>query len=96
MFPPALAVAFTVAFVATGVYALTRYVQLSAPGPDHAVNGPGRAVELLHLLMSLAMIAMAWGLGGGPTTGSGVVQLAVFGAFTLGFTLLAVRARVPG
>lgn len=94
MFSPAVAVAFTVAFVATGCYALARYVRLSSrTGPDPAASGQARAVELLHLTMSVAMIAMAWGVSGGPETGSGLVQIAVFGLFALVFATLAARVR---
>lgn len=94
MFPTVVAVVLTVAFVATGVYALARYVRLASDrGPGRDAGGQARAVELLHLLMSLAMIAMAWGWSGGPDTGSGVVQLVVFGAFALVFAVLAARAR---
>lgn len=94
MFPSAAAVSFTVVFAATGLYALVRYVAISSrPGSSPTTAGPARAVELLHLLMSVAMIAMAWGWSGGPESGSGVVQLAVFGTFTLVFATLAARAR---
>ncbi len=54
--------------------------------------GPGphtRAVELSHLLMSLAMVAMVW-MWGGP--GARAVQLVVFTGFTAMFLLLGGHA----
>jgi hypothetical protein len=93
MFPPALAAVFTVAFAVTGLYSLGRYVRLSAAtGPAARVSGQARATELLHLLMSVAMIAMSWGRSGGPETGSGIVQLLAFGVLSLLFGLFAARA----
>ncbi|GAA4905436.1 uncharacterized protein DUF5134 [Actinomycetospora succinea] len=98
MFSAPLAGAFTALFVLTGAYAFVRYVRITT-GATHAArgsDGEARAVELLHLLMSIAMIAMAWGWSGGPTSGSGVVQLVVFGVLTVLFGGLAAVARDRG
>lgn len=104
---PALAVALTVVFAVTGASSLWRYARLSglptaAPGTS-AATGPrleARAAELLHVLMSVAMIAMAWGWSGGPTSGSGLIQIVVLGLFAVGFAARTVtvdswRARMP-
>ncbi len=64
------ALAFTAAF---GVAGLSSVVRLFAP-----VSGEGRMAALSHLLMSVAMIGMAWGWPG-PGTTAGIVQLVVFG-----------------
>jgi hypothetical protein len=75
-----LSIAFTVVFLATGTYSLWRFARtIARPGAPAGA----RTVELLHLLMSIAMVAMAWGWSGGPATGSGILQLVVFGVFTL-------------
>jgi hypothetical protein len=66
------ALAFTAAF---GVSALSSLVRLFGPAP---VSGGGRMAALSHLLMSVAMVGMAWGWPG-PGTSAGVVQLAMFG-----------------
>jgi hypothetical protein len=71
-------VALTVVFTVTGLYALLRFAAL--------VSGTGdgdRVVELFHLLMSIAMIAMTWAWSGGPDTTSGLLQIVVFGLFGL-------------
>jgi len=75
VFPsPVPAAAFTVLFTATGLYALVRYAALTS-----GARAGDRMAELSHLLMSIAMIAMAWGWTGGPGTPGGSVQLVVFG-----------------
>ena len=84
-----LALVFTAVFLATGVYSLVRLAELGAGGD----RGDSRAAELTHLVMSLAMIAMAWAWTGGPTSPSGVLQIVVFGAATVWF---ALRALTPG
>lgn len=79
-----LSVAFTVAFIVTGGYALVRFALLTAEGD----RGGDRLVELSHLLMSVAMVAMAWGAGtGGPAR---TLQIVVFGGFGVWFLHLAV------
>ena len=89
VFSPMLALVFTAVFLATGVYSLVRLAELGATGD----RSGSRAAELTHLVMSLAMIAMAWAWTGGPTSPSGVLQIVVFGATTVWF---ALRARTPG
>ena len=86
MLAPTLSIIFTVVFVATGGYALYR-LAAQASGTDPGVD---RTAELAHLLMSVAMIAMVWGWTGGPATASGIVQLVVFGLFTVWFLSGAV------
>lgn len=86
MVAPTLSIMFTVVFTATGGYALYR-LATQASGTDPDVD---RTAELAHLLMSVAMIAMVWGWTGGPATTSGVVQLVVFGLFTVWFLTGAV------
>jgi hypothetical protein len=79
-------VVFTVVFTVTAVYALLRFARMSSGD-----GAPGdRLVELFHLLMSVAMVGMAVGWTGGPGTPRGIVQLVVFGAFTLYFVARAV------
>ena len=77
----ALSLVFTVVFVATGAYSLVRLALLTAEA------GPGgdRLAELSHLLMSLAMVGMATGWTGGPTSAGGVLQLVLFGLLTVWF-----------
>lgn len=88
-----LSMVFTVVYVVTGVYSLARLAQLMAEPDDDG----DRLVELFHLAMSLAMIAMAWAWTGGPDTAGGMVQVVVFGAFTAWFLHSAVtRATTHG
>lgn len=61
-----LAVVFTVLFGGIGAFQLQRCAALWSRG---AVPGQDRAVELAHLLMSLAMIGMVWAWGGPPRGG---------------------------
>lgn len=83
----ALSVAFTVTFIVTGGYALVGFALLTAEGD----RGGDRLVELSHLLMSVAMVAMAWGAGtGGPAR---TLQIVVFGGFGVWFLRLAVLGR---
>ncbi|MGI5131176.1 DUF5134 domain-containing protein [Pseudonocardia sp. CA-107938] len=87
----AVTVPFTVVFLVVGGYALVRLSLLVGEvGP-----GGDRLAELSHLLMSIAMIAMALGWTGGPSSGSGIVQLLLFGVLTLWFLGRAV-ARSAG
>nr|WP_281376434.1 DUF5134 domain-containing protein [Actinomycetospora corticicola] len=48
-------------------------------------HGGSRVAELAHLLMSLAMLAMTWGVTGGPTTPGAVLQILVFTVLTAWF-----------
>jgi Domain of unknown function (DUF5134) len=80
-----LAVVFSVLFGLTAVYYLLRCAALwSGPMP-----GQDRAVELAHLLMSLAMIAMAWAWGG---PGARWLLVAVFGLFAAVFLARAAAS----
>lgn len=79
MFATSLSWLFTVVFAFTGLYALVRLAELTSTTD----RSGSRLVELSHLLMSVAMIAMAWSWSGGPTSGSGLVQIVVFGLFTV-------------
>lgn len=92
MFTPLPTALFTLLFGLTGTYALVRW---SALASGRIRNG-NRAVELFHLLMSLAMIGMAWGYVSSLTT---VVQVVVFALFAVSFTVELVahgRTRTPG
>ena len=86
MLAPTLSIILTVVFTATGGYALYR-LAAQASGTDAGVD---RTAELAHLVMSVAMIAMVWGWTGGPATASGIVQLVVFGLFSVWFLTGAV------
>ncbi|MCD2189837.1 DUF5134 domain-containing protein [Actinomycetospora soli] len=81
MFSPALTLLFTVAFLATAGYSLVRLVALLATGD----RGGSRVGELAHLLMSLAMLAMTWGLTGAPSSPGGALQIVVFAVLTVWF-----------
>jgi hypothetical protein len=83
--PPALELAFTAAFTATGVRSLVRLL-----GP---VPAGGRTGEASHLLMSAAMVGMTWGLTGGPDSPTGTAQLVVFWLLAL---VVGVRVLDPG
>lgn len=89
MFPSlVLVLAFTAAFAVTGLCSLVRLYALVSD----ATAGGDRMAELSHLLMSIAMVGMAWGWPGGPSTAGGVVQLVVFGLLAATF---AVRVLNP-
>lgn len=77
-----MALAFTAAFAVAGVSSLVRLV---APA-----SGGARMAALSRLLMSVAMIGMAWGWPG-PGTSAGIGQLAVFGLLTAVFVLRVLR-----
>ncbi len=83
---PALSWIFSIVFLATGLYSVVRYALLTSG----AERDGDRAIELSHLLMSIAMIAMAWAWTGGPGTASGILQLVVFGLFAVFFLAQAV------
>jgi hypothetical protein len=84
---PALLGVLSVVFAVTGLYSLVRLSTL-ASGANPGVD---RVAELSHLLMSIAMIGMTWGWTGGPGTGSGVLQLGVFGLLGLWFLARVLR-----
>ena len=74
-------VLLAIVFLVVGGYSLVRLALLVGEvGP-----GGDRLAELSHLLMSIAMIAMAFGWSGGPSSGSGIVQLVLFGVLTVWF-----------
>lgn len=85
-----LSVASTVVFLVTGTYSLLRLLW-----PPSGAARPDRLAASLDLLMSAAMIAMMWAWTGGPTSTSGMLQIALFGALTLWF-LGRVVNREPG
>jgi hypothetical protein len=87
----AVSLVFTVVFVATGGYSLVRLALLTAG----TVPGGDRLAELSHLLMSLAMVGMATGWTGGPTSAGGILQLVLFGLLTVWF-LGRTAAPAPG
>lgn len=86
----ALALAFTALFGVTGVFHLRRWAALSSAG---TVPGQDRSVELGHLLMSLAMIGMAWAWGGPAARW---LQIAAFGLLTVLFAARAAALRSGG
>ncbi len=74
-------VLLAIVFLVVGGYSLVRLALLVGEvGP-----GGDRLAELSHLLMSIAMIAMAFGWSGGPSSGSGIILLALFGVLTVWF-----------
>lgn len=87
MFPVALSLVFTVVFVVVGLRSLVRFAHATAEG-----MGGERAVELCHLLMSLAMVAMTWGWTGGPDSISGIAQIVAFGLFAVLFAVDLLRS----
>lgn len=70
----AVSALFTALFAVTGVYALLRWASLRVAATDRTGD---EVAELAHLLMSLAMIGMAWGYS---TSASDIAQLVLFGA----------------
>ncbi len=88
MFSSTLSWTFTVVFTLTGVYSTVRLAEL-ASGIDRTGN---RLAELSHLVMSLAMIAMAWAWTGDPSSPTGLLQIVVFGLFGIWFL---ARLTVP-
>jgi hypothetical protein len=84
-------VLLAIVFLVVGGYSLVRLALLVGEvGP-----GGDRLAELSHLLMSIAMIAMALGWSGGPSSGSGIIQLVLFGVLTVWF-LGRAAARTAG
>jgi hypothetical protein len=88
VFSSTLSWTFTVVFTLTGVYSTVRLAELTS-GIDRTGN---RLVELSHLVMSLAMIAMAWAWTGDPSSPTGLLQIVVFGLFGIWFL---ARLTVP-
>ena len=88
MFSSTLSWTFTVVFTLTGVYSTVRLAELTS-GIDRTGN---RLAELSHLVMSLAMIAMAWAWTGDPSSPTGLLQIVVFGLFGIWFL---ARLTVP-
>ncbi len=86
-----LRVARTYAF-STGATVLTG-ARAPAGAGNVAISSYDRSIGLSHLLMSVAMLAMVWMWGG---AGAQVVQLVVFGGFTLLFLLWAGSASREG
>jgi hypothetical protein len=74
MFPT---LAFTAIFTVTGLRSLARLVARPAGGD--------RTADLSHLLMSIAMVGMAWGWPAGTDTAGGLAQLVVFGVLAVVF-----------
>lgn len=76
---PTLSLVLTALFVVTGGWALVRLARVATG------RGPAADViaELSHLLMSVSMIAMAWGVTDGPADPGGVATLVVFGLVAL-------------
>lgn len=77
----------TIVFVLTGAYALGRWALLASG----ATRDGDRLAELTHLLMSVAMVAMVWGLSGGPESASGLLQIVVFTVLGVGFGVSTLR-----
>jgi uncharacterized protein DUF5134 len=84
----ALVLAFMVVFTVTGLRALVRLFARAAGD---------RTAEASHLLMSIAMVGMAWGWPAGADTAGGAVQLVVFGVLAVVFVvrLLEPAERQP-
>ncbi|GLZ54553.1 DUF5134 domain-containing protein [Actinomycetospora sp. NBRC 106378] len=75
MFSPGATLVFTAIFLVTGGYALVRIAQLLVTRDRDG----SRVGELAHLLMSLGMLAMTWGVTGG------VLEVVAFGVLTVWF-----------
>jgi hypothetical protein len=85
-----LSVALTVLFIGTGLYSLLRWASLHTGVAGHHGD---RVAELSHLVMSLAMVGMVWGYGGGTAD---TLQLVAFGGFSCYFLVRLVRSRTGG
>jgi uncharacterized protein DUF5134 len=79
MFPSLAVPAFTAIFAVTGLRSLVR-LRARAAGGD-------RTAVLSHLLMSIAMVGMAWGWPTGSDTAGGAVELGVFGLLAVVFVV---------
>jgi hypothetical protein len=85
----AVSALFTAVFAVTGIYALLRWASLRVAATGRTGD---QVAELAHLLMSLAMIAMAWGYS---TPASNVAQLVLFGAMGTYFVVRMATDRQP-
>jgi hypothetical protein len=86
-----LVLVFTAVFAVTGLHSLIRLSALASAGAAGSDRGADRTAELSHLLMSIAMIGMAWGWVDAPGSPGGVVQLAVFGLLSVWFLARVLR-----
>jgi hypothetical protein len=85
---PALVLVFTAVFTVTGLRAALRLLA-RAPAGD-------RTADVSHLLMSIAMVGMAWGWPSGPDAAAATVQLVVFGVLAVVFAVrLLEQAEHP-
>ncbi len=93
MLPQGWAVAFTALFAVTGAHSL--WALVGRRDSIRRARAQGHALtDLSHLVMSLAMIAMAWWTPGGPAL---LLQVVVFTALGLLLLLRALdRSRPPG
>ncbi|MFR9805468.1 DUF5134 domain-containing protein [Pseudonocardia sp. RS010] len=78
---------FTLVFALTGAYSAVRFTLLTSG----AERDGDRVAEFAHLLMSLAMIGMAWAWTGRPGGPGATVQIVVFGLLALWFLTRAAR-----
>lgn len=76
--------AFTAVFAVTGLCSLARLR-----------GGGDRTAQLSHLLMSVAMLGMAWGWQAGPDTAGGTAQLVVFGVLAVVFVVRVLDPAEP-
>jgi len=75
-----LSVLLTVLYAATGGYSLLRWASLGAGISGHHGD---RVAELSHLVMSVAMIAMAWAYGGPAGNAAQIVLFTVLAGYFL-------------
>lgn len=80
----ALALTLTAIFAVTALCSLVRLFA-----------GGDRTAQLSHLLMSLAMVGMAWGWPSGPDTAGGAAQLVVFGVLAVVFVVRVLDPAEP-
>ncbi|MHA6618993.1 DUF5134 domain-containing protein [Pseudonocardia sp. DLS-67] len=76
--------AFTAVFAVTGLCSLVRLR-----------GGGDRTAQLSHLLMSVAMLGMAWGWPAGPDTAGGTAQLVLFGVLAVVFVVRVLDPAEP-
>jgi hypothetical protein len=84
----AISLLLTVLFAVTGGYALLRWASLRTGVAGRAGDG---VAELSHLLMSLAMIVMAWGYGSPAAT---TAQIVLFGGLGGYFAIRLAASRL--
>ncbi|HAN25639.1 MAG: DUF5134 domain-containing protein [Microbacterium sp.] len=75
MFSPLWSAVFTILFSVTGVVSLVSLVRTRRAAPAGTPFGTTEVVEIAHLLMSIAMVAMVWWAAGAELTWA---QIAVF------------------